>query len=263
MPKKMSFFCWRARQKAVPVDEVIQQLGIPLASKCCCCGVPNIETLDYALCEGKWPKKVWRYFSALWDSIARFLDLRWDDEFLVGTCGNFISGWLGSCASRMEGVSYDWRAVMRVVKVNLRDISNRLWHFKKMGANDLLVLQKLNCPIIPVRDKLPRLIAWKPPDERLFKLNVDGRSSGNLGRSGCGGIIHDYQGNVVAGFAHIYGHATNTIAECRAPFVSLAWFEKFINRIRFKCCDGLVSFRDMYILVSLKFLGGKRVCSFA
>lgn len=78
----------------------------------------------------------------------------------------------------------------------------------------MLVLQELNSPIIPVRDKLPRLIAWKPPDEGLFKLNVDGRSSGNLGKSSGGGIIQDYRRNVVVGFAHFYGHATNTIAEC-------------------------------------------------
>lgn len=97
----------------------------------------------------------------------------------------------------MEGVNFDWRVILRVVKVNLRDISYGLRKFKMMGANDLSVLQDLNCPILPVREKLPRLIAWKPLDMGFIKLNVDGGSWGNPGRSGGGGILQDYRGKVI------------------------------------------------------------------
>lgn len=64
-------------------------------------------------------------------------DLGWDDEFWWGHAASSSQAGWEPFASWMEGVSYDWRAIMRVVKVNLRDISNGLWHFKKMGANDL------------------------------------------------------------------------------------------------------------------------------
>lgn len=46
-----------------------------------------------------------------------------------------------------------------------------------------------------------------------MKLNVDGGSCGNLGRSGGGGIIWDDRGKVITGFAHFYGHVMNNVAE--------------------------------------------------
>lgn len=53
VPKKMSFICWRARKGALPVDEEISKLGIPLASKCNFCAEPKSETINHVLCEGK------------------------------------------------------------------------------------------------------------------------------------------------------------------------------------------------------------------
>ncbi|KAF5471469.1 hypothetical protein F2P56_008257 [Juglans regia] len=50
---------------------------------------------------------------------------------------------------------------------------------------------------------------------------VDGGSCGNLGEVGGGGILRDNNGDVLGGFAHAYGDATNTIAECRALYDGL------------------------------------------
>lgn len=61
----MFFVCWRARLKALPVDETIKGLGVPIVSKCECCVVPKVETLDHVLCDGEEARNVWNYFVAI------------------------------------------------------------------------------------------------------------------------------------------------------------------------------------------------------
>lgn len=52
---------------------------------------------------------------------------------------------------------------------------------------------------------------------RFYKLNVDGGSAGNLWPSGGGGgVVWDHHSRVLVGFARHYGHAANTLSECRA-----------------------------------------------
>ncbi|XP_042958094.1 uncharacterized protein LOC122293629 [Carya illinoinensis] len=50
--KKMSFFCWRAKRGAVPTDERVQWMNIPLVSKCQFCVIPDVESLNHVLCAG-------------------------------------------------------------------------------------------------------------------------------------------------------------------------------------------------------------------
>lgn len=42
-----------------------------------------------------------------------------------------------------------------------------------------------------------RIIYWVKPPPGMLKLNVDGASKGNPGRSGGGGGLRDSQGNVI------------------------------------------------------------------
>ncbi|KAG6632414.1 hypothetical protein CIPAW_13G157800 [Carya illinoinensis] len=64
-----------------------------------------------------------------------------------------------------------------------------LQHFRKMEPHDLRVMQDLNCSIVPVRAKVPRMIKWMVRDVGMLKLNVNGGSCGNPGMSGGGGVI--------------------------------------------------------------------------
>ncbi|XP_041026870.1 uncharacterized protein LOC121267058 [Juglans microcarpa x Juglans regia] len=63
VPKKMSFICWRARRKAIPVDDIIRSIRIPIVSKCSYCLHPQVETLNHILCEGDGAKQVWKFFA--------------------------------------------------------------------------------------------------------------------------------------------------------------------------------------------------------
>jgi hypothetical protein len=70
-----------------------------------------------------------------------------------------------------------------------------------------------------------RLVSWKPPSGAAVKLNVDGSSLGNPGRSGFGGLIRDTNGNWLLGFSGSCGITTNINAELQAIFYGLekAW----------------------------------------
>ncbi|XP_042944711.1 uncharacterized protein LOC122278598 [Carya illinoinensis] len=97
-----------------------------------------------------------------------------------------------------------------------------------MGGEDREVMERLACPFIPISSKPIKLITWSPLDRGRIKLNVDDGSCGNLGAAGGGGILRDYKGDVIGGFVHTYGHATNTIAECRAVYDGL-WLCRQLN----------------------------------
>ncbi|KAL0345186.1 UNVERIFIED_CONTAM: hypothetical protein Sradi_4349900 [Sesamum radiatum] len=60
------------------------------------------------------------------------------------------------------------------------------------------------------------LCNWQPPPTEWFKLNIDGSSLGNPGKSGYGGIIRDEAGNIIVAFSGYIGNATNNVAECWA-----------------------------------------------
>jgi ribonuclease HI len=69
------------------------------------------------------------------------------------------------------------------------------------------------------------LVSWKPPSGAAVKLNVDGSSVGNPGRSGFGGLIRDTNDNWLLGFSGSCGITTNINAELQAIFYGLekAW----------------------------------------
>ncbi|XP_042969044.1 uncharacterized protein LOC122301721 [Carya illinoinensis] len=88
--------------------------------------------------------------------------------------------------------------------------------FDRLHANDIKVLQELNCPISHVSKKSMKAIAWIKPNRDQYKLNVDGSWLRNLGLACGGGVIRDHDGRVLAGFAIHYGQVSNNVAEGRA-----------------------------------------------
>lgn len=68
-------------------------------------------------------------------------------------------------------------------------------------------------------------VIWSPPPENFIKLNVDGSSFGNPGRSGYGGFLRDVYGQWICGFSGSCGFTTNLNAELMAILkgLNLAW----------------------------------------
>ena len=62
--------------------------------------------------------------------------------------------------------------------------------------------------VVPVR--------WSNPAPAVVKLNTDGCSRGNPGRSGGGGLIRDRNGQVILAFSCYFGEMPNLQAEVKA-----------------------------------------------
>ncbi|KAF7820665.1 ribonuclease H [Senna tora] len=69
------------------------------------------------------------------------------------------------------------------------------------------------------------LVKWKAPAPAIFKINVDGSSRGNPGKSGVGGLIRDSNGTMMAGFSVSIGFSDILYAELFAIKygLELAW----------------------------------------
>jgi ribonuclease HI len=75
-------------------------------------------------------------------------------------------------------------------------------------------------------------VRWVAPEPGWLKLNTDGASKGNPGKSGGGSILRDHQGNVIFTTYRSYGFQTALVAECLALI------------------DGLESFSDLGLMGS-------------
>jgi ribonuclease HI len=90
----------------------------------------------------------------------------------------------------------------------------------QLTDRDLRILEafqlKGGCNPNQVR-RLPQLQVgehnWKLPPEGSLKLNFDGASKGNLGRTGTGGVIRDSQGKIIPLYTGSLGNSTNNTAE--------------------------------------------------
>lgn len=70
-----------------------------------------------------------------------------------------------------------------------------------------------------------REVKWNPPPENYIKLNVDGSSFGNPGRSSFGGIFRNSYGEWMWGFSGFCGISTNLNVELLAIYhgLDMAW----------------------------------------
>lgn len=55
-------------------------------------------------------------------------------------------------------------------------------------------------------------IIWRKLDIGWYKLNCDGAAKGNLGRTSAGGLIRDYNGNVLCAFIKFLDNKSNKYA---------------------------------------------------
>jgi ribonuclease HI len=62
---------------------------------------------------------------------------------------------------------------------------------------------------------------WKPTPVGSLKMNFDGASKGNPGRTGMGGVIRDSKGNIIWLYVGILGNSTNNAAEFGALEIGL------------------------------------------
>ncbi|XP_015077570.1 uncharacterized protein LOC107021424 [Solanum pennellii] len=59
-------------------------------------------------------------------------------------------------------------------------------------------------------------VTWEKPQQPFLKLNTDGSALHNPGKIGGGGIVRDYQGNMIYAYTIPLGIGTNNQAEIQA-----------------------------------------------
>ena len=65
LPPKVSLFMWRTLHDGLPLHDNLQRIGIPLASRCLCCGPGAVESIHHLFFHGCVARSVWNYFRNL------------------------------------------------------------------------------------------------------------------------------------------------------------------------------------------------------
>jgi hypothetical protein len=64
-PPKVSLLMWRILHDGLPLDDNLKRVGIPLVSRCKCCGIGNSESLNHLFFASSTASACWNYFSNL------------------------------------------------------------------------------------------------------------------------------------------------------------------------------------------------------
>lgn len=210
LPENVKFFFWMALHDSLPTNAFRAHRHCTTDTSCQRCGSGH-ETLLHALRDCNDSKKIWR--SLAWDQQPLFFDqdcYNWIISNIHGAHGVafaiicwFI--WKARNASTFEDVSWEpWYMVNQIATLHgvLHDV---------YGKN-------------PVT-KGTRQVTWSSPPPDFVKINVDGSSLGNPGRSGFGGVIRNSHGEWIMGFSGFCGVTTNINSELMAIQVGLklAW----------------------------------------
>ena len=105
--------------------------------------------------------------------------------------------WLARNEHRFEGTAASPYSIIQKVKQSWYEISTQ---FKPRTEDNLAKKRMLANAGIHHEGRVQveaRIIYWVKPPPGMLKLNVDGASKGNPGRSGGGGGLRDSQGNVI------------------------------------------------------------------
>nr|XP_027071629.1 uncharacterized protein LOC113696407 [Coffea arabica] len=229
LPVKISFFMIRMLSGRLPVMESLQRRGVCGPSRCSCCVNPAVESVDHVLCVGDVPRWVWNSFQVEAGDFAH-----------VSTVKHaVIQWWMRPAKNKLMKLLYQilpslicwhlWKArnvavwegkVLSAIQVHgfiLSDLCDILqMHFKDMGVGRYS-WHRLHISLMGWKKEMRvTLVRWLPPASTLLKLNTDGCSLGNPGRSGGGGILRDSAGFFRLGFAGYWGETTSLHSELKA-----------------------------------------------
>ncbi|CAI9757469.1 unnamed protein product [Fraxinus pennsylvanica] len=140
----------------------------------------------------------------------------------------------------MEGKYESVEEAITTIKFWLQQMASSINKVKVLSSHDARILSNLNIPCVMGWQRQTRMITWRKPISGRVKLNVNGCSFWKPGPSGCGGVIRDEFGMVMAGFTSQLGETTNTEAELRAIIEGLKVYQQLgACALEFEC-DSLI-----------------------
>ena len=237
IPFKVNFFIWRALRNKLPTNESLLKFG-RTEEECCCCYQKGRDDISHILISGNFAKHIWKYHASRFGVIHTNISLRnqliqWGNlqghnevyKLLIHILPNFICWhlWKNRCAvkyggkqSSIQRVQYGiFKDSMQVIKSVHPNIP---WQNNWDSLMNLIVQCKQQYKVT--------MLQWKTPTAGKYKLNTDGSTLHNSGKTGGGGILRDHQGNLIYAFSLSFGIGTNNFAELKAVQYGMDWCEQ-------------------------------------
>ncbi|XP_019240114.1 PREDICTED: uncharacterized protein LOC109220105 [Nicotiana attenuata] len=231
LPFKISFFMWKVWKAKLPLDDFMRRLGYFMPSKCWCCAAPKEESLVHLFYTSKSAETVWRYFLPRAGISVQGLTL----HQAITRC------WTVPVVSRLKPVMQAlpscivwelWKrrnslkhgegvSVSRVIY----QVSTHLQHLVQMRKPNIQVPHRWSNLLTMMENYTPRLkyekVLWEFPMEGWIKVNTDGASRGNPGRSSIGFCLRDASGDVKYALGREITEGSNNEAEAVAILEAL------------------------------------------
>ncbi|KAL0917163.1 hypothetical protein M5K25_012210 [Dendrobium thyrsiflorum] len=210
IPTTVAVFVWRLLHKFIPTDDMLIKRGFVLSSKCQCCY--HVENMHHVFLSSPIAVKTWTYFEDIFK--VNYFNAKLSIKDMLkcwftkpkGHIKNVIVSlilwylWLDRNNSRFSNVVMNHNRIIQNVKNKVVALYYAKLITAKNFKNYYFVASNLG---ITLEEGFPpnvsRYLYWIKPPINFYKINVAGFESDS--HLGFGGIIRDFQGKLVLGFA--------------------------------------------------------------
>ncbi|KAL6961204.1 hypothetical protein U1Q18_052490 [Sarracenia purpurea var. burkii] len=193
IPPKIKIFLWRAYKNALPTSARLSSKNIPMQPTCRRCGDAE-ETIEHLLMSCKKTVELWTKANLrCLLKLRRGMFHNWTREIIL-TKDMKTSGWFAIIAWTIwnERNSFVFTGKSTLVEsaiTRAKDLQMQYLEANtKEAAKEDDAIDELN-------------VMWRPLDQGIYKINVDGACEGEKMRVGLGVVIRDWKGEFVAGYS--------------------------------------------------------------
>ncbi|XP_070029417.1 uncharacterized protein [Nicotiana sylvestris] len=234
LPFKIAFFMWKVWKAKLPLDDFLKRVGCCMSSKCWCCVQPDEESLQHLFFRSETAKTTWKYFLSRVVIAVEGLTL----HQAITKC------WTANVCLRLKLVMQAlpscvvWELWKRRNSMKYGDVvtTSRVIYQVSSNLQALVKVRKPGMDMVPhkwqdllamMENFTPKLkvtkFMWEFPSAGWLKVNTDGASRGNPGRSSIGFCIRNENGDIVKSVGKEIEETTNTIAEAKAMIMDGIW----------------------------------------
>ncbi|XP_075098931.1 uncharacterized protein LOC142175826 [Nicotiana tabacum] len=232
LPFKIAFFMWKVWKAKLPLDDFLKRIGYCMPSKCWCYVQPDEESLQHLFFKSETAKTTWKYFLSRAGIDVEGLTMHQAITkcWTANVCLRLkpIMQALPSCVvwelwKRRNSMKYgDAVTTSRVIY----QVSSNLQSLVKVRKPGMVMVPHKWQDLLAVMENFtPKLkvtkVMWEFPSAGWLKVNTDGASRGNPGRSSIGFCIRNENGDIVKSVGKEIEETTNTIAEAKAMVEAL------------------------------------------
>ncbi|XP_075079806.1 uncharacterized protein LOC142165070 [Nicotiana tabacum] len=192
LPFKIAFFMWKVWKAKLPLDAFLKRVGYCMPSKCWCCVQPDEESLQHLFFRSETARTTWKYFLSRAGIVVEGLTLHQAITkcWTANVCLRLKPGDLSSFI-KSPGIGESEKAWMDMVAHKWQDLLPMMENF----THKLKVTK----------------VMWEFPSAGWVKVNTDGASRGNPGRSSISFCIRNENGDIVKSVGREIEETTNTI----------------------------------------------------